>query len=439
MHTTADSALNRRSFLSAAGLTGLGIVAPGLLSACSSGIKEDSSSSSGNSLKIGYVTPRTGALASFGEADTFVVAAVQDWLKKNPLKIGGKNVSVEIVVKDAQSDSKRAGTVASDLILSDKVDLVLVSSTPDITNPVSDQCEANGVPCISTVAPWQPWFVGRGGEVGSTTFNWTYHFFWGLEDVEAVYLDMWSKVATNKKAAGLFPNDADGNAWGDSKTGFAPVVAKQGYSITDPGRFASGTQDFSAQIARFKAAEAEILLGVVTPPDFTNFWKQAAQQRYQPKLVTMAKAVLFPSAVAALGTLGNNLGTEVWWSPSHPYTSSLTGQTAKELAAAYTASTGKQWTQPIGFVHALFEVALKAVTTAGGAGDRKGIADTLKSMKLDTVVGAVDWTSGPVANVAKTPLVGGQWRKGTTNPYDLVIVSNSSATQIPTTGAVQAL
>ena len=32
----------------------------------------------------------------------------------------------------------------------------LAAVTPETTNPVSDQCEANGVPCISTVAPWQP-------------------------------------------------------------------------------------------------------------------------------------------------------------------------------------------------------------------------------------------------------------------------------------------
>jgi branched-chain amino acid transport system substrate-binding protein len=422
--------LTRREFVA-------GVAGVSLLSACSSGIKKSSGGSASGTLKIGYVSPRTGALAPFGEADAFAVKAVQDYLAKNPLQVNGKSVKVQIVVKDAQSDSKRAGTVASDLILSEKVNLMLVSSTPDITNPVSDQCEANGVPCVSTVAPWQPWYLGRGGK----PFKWTYHFFWGLEDVEALYLSMWSKVATNKKIAALFPNDADGNAWGDPKTGFGPAVAKKGYSIVDPGRFADGTQDFSAQIARFKAAKAEVLLGVVVPPDFTNFWKQAAQQGYRPKLVTMAKAVLFPSVVEGLGALGNNVATECWWSPNHPFKSSLTGQTAKQLADAFIASTGKQWTQPLGFVHALFEVAAKAVSTAGSTTDRAAIADALKSLKVDTVAGPLDWTSGPVPNVSKTPLCGGQWRKSTSGkfPYDLVIVDNSLSSSIPATGTVQPL
>lgn len=50
---------------------------------------------------------------------------------------------------------------------------------------------------------------------------------------------------------------------------------------------------------------------------------------------------------------------------------------------------------------------------------------------INTVVGPVKWGSGPVKNVAKTPLVGGQWRKGGQFKYDLVIVDNSLAKNIP--------
>ena len=56
----------------------------------------------------------------------------------------------------------------------------------------------------------------------------------------------------------------------------------------------------------------------------------------------------------------------MWWSPSHPFTSSLTKQSAKALAEAYEAGTKKQWTQPIGFAHALFEVAADALKRSQG-------------------------------------------------------------------------
>lgn len=408
-------------------------------SGCSKGLGGGDTVGSTDVIKIGYVSPQTGPLAPFGEADSFVVKQMTQVFKDKPLKVADKTYQVEIIVKDSQSDSKRAGEVAAELINTDGVDLMLVASTPDTTNPVADQCEANGVPCISTVAPWQPFFFGRGG-TPTKSFNWTYHFFWGLEDVEAVYQDMWSQVSTNKQAGALWPNDPDGTAWGDKTNGFGPVVAKNGYSIVDPGFYPNGTEDFTAQISRFKSGNADILLGVPIPPDFTNFWKQAKQQGYTPRIATIGKALLFPSSAEALGDIANNLGTEVWWSPNHPFTSSLTGQSAKALAEAYTADTGKQWTQPIGFVHAMFEVATAAVQKAGGQ-DKAAVASALKSLSLNTVVGPLDWTKGPVPNVAKTPLVGGQWRKSTGGkyPFDLVIVSNSLAPRIPTAGKVEAL
>ena len=137
-----------------------------------------------------------------------------------------------------------------------------------------------------------------------------------------------------------------------------------GFTLTDPGRFQNGTQDFSAQIAAFKKANVEIVTGVVIPPDAKTFLTQARQQGFKPKVVTLGKALLFPGAIEALGELGDGLTTEVWWSPSHPFTSSLTKQSAKALADAYEAGTKKQWTQPIGFAHALFEVAADALKRA---------------------------------------------------------------------------
>jgi branched-chain amino acid transport system substrate-binding protein len=182
---------------------------------------------SARTIKIGYVSPQTGPLAPFGEADKFVIEGVRQAMKDG-ITVAGKKHAVEIIVKDSQSNPNRAGEVAGDLILKDKIDLMLVASTPETTNPVGDQCELNEVPCISSVAPWQPWFFTRGG-APDKGFNWTYHFFWGLEDVIAVFTNLWSSVPTNKSVGGLFPNDGDGNAWGDPKLGFPPVLSKQGF------------------------------------------------------------------------------------------------------------------------------------------------------------------------------------------------------------------
>ena len=143
---------------------------------------------------------------------------------------GGKTYKVEIISKDSQSNASRASEVASELILGDKVDLIVASATPDTTNPVADQAEVNEVPCITTNCPWQPYFFGRNGDP-KKGFTWTYHFFWGLEDVIGVFLALWDELPTNKVVGGLFPNDADGNAWGDAKLGFPPALAEAGYKL----------------------------------------------------------------------------------------------------------------------------------------------------------------------------------------------------------------
>ena len=390
--------------------------------------------------KIGYVTPTTGALAPFAEADSFILGAVRKQFG-NGVRMGGKTVPVEIIVKDSQSNPNRAAEVATDLINQD-IDLMLVASTPETTNPVGDQCEVNEVPCVSTMSPWQPWFFRSSSVTPATVYKYTYHYFWGLEDVIGAYTSMWGQLATDKVVGGLFPNDGDGNAWGDKTLGFPPVLEKLKYKLIDPGRFQDMTDNFSAQIGAFKQGNAEIVTGVVIPPDWATFWTQARQQGFKPKIASVGKALLFPVVLESLGNAGHNLSTEVWWTPKYPYKSSLTGQTAQQLADAWTAATKKQWTQHIGFAHSLFEVAADVMKRSKGPGDRAATLDAVRKTKLETVVGPIAWDgSGPNRNVSKTPLVGGQWRltHGGRYKYDLVIVSNTTAPQIPVGGKMELL
>lgn len=390
-----------------------------------------------DTLKIGYVSPQTGPLAPFGEADKWVIDQLQPVFSKG-ISVGGKKYDLQVLLKDSQSSPNRAGEVANDLILKDKVTLMLTGGTPETANPVSDACELNQLPCVSTVVPWQSWFFGRKGDP-ARGFNYTYHFFWGLEDVIAAYTDGWKTVSTNKKVGGLFPNDGDGNAWGDKQLGFPKPLAAMGFTLTDPGRFQSGTQDFSAQIAAFKRDGCEIITGVVIPPDAKTFLTQASQQGLKPKVITLGKALLFPSAIEALGDLGDGLSTEVWWSPWHPFTSSLTKQSAKALAAAYESDTGKQWTQPIGFAHALFELAVDALKRSKGVGADE-VRDAVAATNLNTVVGPIKFGGqGPFRNISKTPLVLGQWGKGGKYKVELTIVNNQTAPNIPVAGKLKLL
>ena len=396
-------------------------------------------------VRVGYVTPQTGPLAAFAEVDDYIISGFLEAVAGG-VQSGSGSYTLEVLVKDSQSNPNRAADVARELIIDDEIDIMLVGNTPETTNPVATICEIEEIPCISSLAPWQPWFIGRQGnptDPGSwQPFDFSYHFFWGLEDVIAVFTNMWNQLESNRTVGGLFPNDADGNAWGDTQVGFPPALEAGGFSLLDPGRYENLQDDFSAQISAFKQGECELLTGVVLPPDFATFWTQAAQQGYRPKAASIGKAILFPSAVAAIGPAAHNLSSEVWWSNVHPFASSVTGQTAAAVCDGFEQATGKQWTQPLGFVHALFEVLVDVLKRVDDIRDIDEVPAAIAATSLDTIVGPIRWDGAalpPFAqkNVTKTPLVGGQWRLGDDGRFRLVVVDNQTYPDIPVSGDMQ--
>jgi branched-chain amino acid transport system substrate-binding protein len=423
-----NMAITRRTLLKAAGAGAVTLSAGALLEAC--GLQGSSTPSTNGKITIGYVSPQTGAVAGFATGDNYVINGVRASSPyKNGFKVGSKTYDVEIIIKDSQSDPNRAGQVAQELV-SSGVDLVLVSSTPEVTNPVADTCEANGMPCVATIVPWEAWYFGRGAKPGSA-FNYTTMFFFGINEFGGCFFPMWAKMNTNKVVAGMFPNDADGNAF---RGNFIPLLTKAGYTSLDGGAYTDGTTDYSSMISKFKSGNAQLYANVPLPPDFNTFWKQAAQQGFKPKLATVAKVLLFPADTTALGDLVINIATDCWWSPFHPYTSSLNGQTAKQLADGFESSTGQQWLQSLGSVHSLFEVAHAALTAVDDPHNKAHVAAQLKTLSYTGISGPLDWTKGPVPGVAIQQPVGVQWRKGSKYPYSMVVVDNSLNNNVPLGG-----
>ena len=417
------SSLSRRKFLKTTGAAAALTAASPLL------LSKRTFAAADRLIKIGFVSPKSGPLAAFAEADDFVLGEIRNLLA-NGLTINGTTHPVRIIEKDSQSDPARAGQVAAELIKSDKVDILATANTPETVSPVSDQAEINGVPCVTTDAPWNAVYFGRGGTL-TKGFDWTYHFFWGDQDIKDVYVDIWSSVPTNKKIGALWENDADGQDWSNRNSGFPPLLQERGFTLIDPGLLDPRTGDFSAQIALFKRERVDIITGVLVPPAFATFWSQAAQQGLNAKIITMAKAILFPAAVNALGDRSAGLSCELWWSPNHPFKSSLTGQSAAAYCAAFETALKKQWTPPLGFKHALMEVVIDSLKRSRDINSPSAIRDAIRSTNLNTIVGRVQWTGSPVKNVCRTPLVGGQWVRGKKYKYEIVVVNNGRAKMIP--------
>ncbi|SBS35794.1 hypothetical protein MSP8887_02466 [Marinomonas spartinae] len=427
-NTLIRSSVSRRQFIK--GASG-GIVSLGLLGSPSLFANPD------NVIRIGYVMPRSGPLSSFSQGDDFLLKQVHKQLA-NGLNINGVQYALEFFLGDTQSSTIRASQVASDLINGKNIDLMLTSSTPETVNPVADACEAAGVPCLSTTAPWESFYYGRGAKPGQPSpFKWTYHFCFGVADFAKLYTDQWSKVKTNNRVGMLLPNDANGNS---IRHLLIPQLEKAGYTVVDSGPYEDGASDFSQQINLFKKEHCEIFNPFPFPPDFPVFWRQAAQKGYaqKVKIAQLAKAGLFPAELNSLGRLGYGLAAGAYWHKDFPFASGSTGLSSQQIASGFEKSTGKQWNQQVGATASLFDAAIEALIQSNAPKDKVALVMAITKLRTETAVGIIDFTKGPVPNCATTGLVGVQWVKAQQGPWEfaLNIVSNADHPLIKVTSTM---
>lgn len=417
-----DRGFTRREFISAslAGAASAATMVSGLPALARRAYAADR-----DHILVGFCNPSTGPLAAFGESSPFIDNRALAQINKDGgifIKKLNRKLPVRLKMLDAESDPTKAAELTARLILNEQVDLMIALHAPNMVIPVSATCERFETPCIALDCPLEPWLEGG-------PYQWTYHAFWSVgEDLFPICDGLWSKIKTNKVVGMVANNDPDGISF---TAAFKKMLPPRGYKIVDPGTFPYGTQDFTALITTWKKANVEILFGNVIPPDFVNCWRQCRQMGFIPKIAFISRAVLFPSAVEALGDgLAQGLTSELWWSPWHPFTSSLTGETSKDLCEVYTRETGKQWTQPIGFTHAAYEILADALKRAASL-DKDEIRRAIAATDLNTIVGPVKYNR---QNYSRTPLVGGQWVKGHRFPWKLNVVYNREHPEIGLSG-----
>jgi branched-chain amino acid transport system substrate-binding protein len=436
-----EQGIARRSVLRGLGAGALATGAGGILAACSSGIKGSQTASSAGTITLGYISPFTGPLAGFASGDRFVI----DTIRATPayskgFKVGGRTYQVNIVVADSQSDPNRASQLARQLVLNNKVDMLLTSSTPETVSPVAVVGQTQGVPCLATNDPWESWYGGLGGNPATPTASFQYCtvFFFGLKEFQGCFVPMWNRLpGKNKNVACMYPNDADGNAF---RAAFEPLITDSGYSPVDGGAYNDGATDFTSMISKFKGADAQYFSNCPLPPDFNTFWKQANQQGWKPRLATVAKVLLFPADTAALGPLVNNIATDSWWGPYMPNKSSLDPSlSASQLKDNFQPQTGNQWVQGIGSTYSLFEVAREVFTSVSDPHDKPEVARALHNVNYTGMCGPLNFSGGPAPGVAIIKPVGVQWKQVPGKfPFEMKVVDNSLNTAVPVQADLQA-
>ena len=297
---------------------------------------------------------------------------------------------------------------------------------------------------LSNNAPWQPHYLGIGGKLGpgidppasprsATT---TSSGAWRMSSRSSSACGTTSKPGDVVGA--LWPDDPDGNAWSDPNVGFPPAFEEAGFTLVDPGRFPLGWRDSRPRSTQFKEAGVEIVTGVHDPPDFGNFWAQAQQQGFKPEAVTLGKCCCSQAPWLRTRTRSGCRRRSGGPTSTRPRPASP-GRRRPSSPDAYEAAENKQWTQPIGYVHSLFEVLVDAIVRAGGAEDKQALLDAMGETNLDTIAGKVDFTKPVVPHITKTPLVGGQWVEGEKWDVEFKIVTNEQFPEIPLDGTLEAI
>lgn len=253
-------------------------VASLLLAGCAGG-----AGGAGGDIKIGATLPLTGPLEAFGTSlQLGYQQAIDEVNADGGVTIDGEKVQVSLEVQDNASVGDTAGSQARDLINNSEAIALLGPATPPLTIPVSVAADQLQVPVISTITPLEAW---KGGAPQGWNYAWDVFFNEGqMTDTQFQAADL---VDTNKQVALFTDQEEDGIVMGGL---WKDKAAQFGYTIAYEAQFPVGNTNFASQVAAAKAANAEVVIAQVIPPDGVALLREMKAQGYQPKLVFLEKA-----------------------------------------------------------------------------------------------------------------------------------------------------
>jgi branched-chain amino acid transport system substrate-binding protein len=347
----------------------------------------------GREVKVGVIIPVTGALALFGVSDKWALGLVAKHLGDSFVLGDGKMHKVTWLLRDTQSDSNRAAQVTSDLYLNDKADISCVAGGPDTVNPSADMAESVGMPLLMVNNIWEAFVFGRGTKQIDTAYKWIYGQFLGVDQCVAAGVQVSNKIQSNKVVSVLESNTADGQAWLVPNTGILDAFKTAGYKTVYPGPYNKGTEDYTSFISAYKGAGCEMHMGSNPGTDFPNFWKQAIQQGYNPKMAIEIVSIFNYEDMKALGDIVIGLTLGYTWHPDWPFTDTqITGMTNTELAADYEASQNTKWSNMI-TPYSRIQWTVDVLKRTKNLDDKNTIVDAIKTTKTTLTNGPIDLTT----------------------------------------------
>ncbi|MBI4608331.1 MAG: amino acid ABC transporter substrate-binding protein [Candidatus Rokubacteria bacterium] len=347
-------------------------------------------------IKIGYTLSATGPYsvgAGITQGPNYALWAEQVNARGGLLVKGEGRRPVEFISTDDRSEIETVVRFYEKLCTEDKVDLLLPPWGTAANFAVAPVANKYGYPLIGPTVTSM--------KLKELAFPYFYVILQQPDAMMGAVVALLKELKAQGKAgkvAVAYVNDL----FGIEMFNMASALLKDsGLQVVDTKSYPLGVKDLSPMLKGFKAAGADVFLGLTYPPDNILATAQAKETDFNPPVFLTAVGTAFPfyrdrfkGADGVMGVAG--------WNPKVKFAG------AKEYFEAHVKKHQKEpdrWASA--FAYAALQILERCVGEVGL--DRKRIKEMLDSTEFMTVAGPIKFVKG--VNVA-TPGMVGQWQKG---------------------------
>lgn len=347
------------------------------------------------SVIIGAPLPVTGALAPEG---TKLRQGYELWQEQvnaaGGIKVGDKQLKVDLRYYDYQSQTPRAIQVAEKLITDDKVDFLFSPFGSGATKAASAVAEKAGIPMIASSASSKEVFdQGYQNLFGVYTDNST--FSEPLADLVK------AKLPNAKRVAILARNDLYPLSLANE---FEKSAKKRGFDVVFFEKYAIGTLDHASALTQLRATNPDWVVVTGYINDLITIRKQAADLKVGGEVFTLINGPAYQEWISAVGPLAENVTTASWFHPVVKYESDDVFGSSAKFVELFKAKYGSEpdFTQASG---AAVGVVLQQAIERAGSLDRDKVRAELKKGGFKTFFGPITFSEIGIADSYIPPVL----------------------------------
>ena len=345
-------------------------------------------------IKLGAVVPLTGRYGGGGaQVRAGYELAVEALNAAGGVNVGGTKLALELRILDDESDATR--TVARlESLATEGVVAYLGGFGSDLHAAAASVAEKNKIPYCGVAFALH--------KIHQQGFRYLFSPYWKSPDVKPVTIELIRAIAAAErpKTVAIWEERTD---WGrEMATAWTEAGKDAGYQVVVNGDYAPGTKDLSDLIVKAKAAAADAVFAVPTPPDGMTMVRQMKELGYTPRLTMLIRA---PDVAVWATNLGKDGDYVVMTAPWHH---AVRAPGVKELNGAYQKRFGRPPDPNTGPAYACVEIVAAAIARAGSL-DHAKVRDAIAATDIATVIGPVRFR--PDGTGIVQPMLG-QWIAG---------------------------